>query len=223
MHCSASLIKCLGALWFYDLKGPVRCPFQNTNKVHFQIQDTNMLWFLGGLQMSWWEEFYKTLQQQKIFFQVMRCYTHISQTLSLHHDLEASGKLNFVPGSRVWCALYLSGALRWVAFRVHSLMLIFWCTKVLVLVFQFPSVTGETHCMYLKNSTGVRIEFLTNVLHIKVPRNCQHKFTQLFCTLFVTSSPKLWVHSPYTRSDVTNTASDGWRVRIFQVTVSRVL
>lgn len=49
-------MKCLGTLWFYDLKGPVRSPFQNTNKVHSQIQGTNMLWFLGGLQMSWWEE-----------------------------------------------------------------------------------------------------------------------------------------------------------------------
>lgn len=156
----------------------------------------------------------------------MRCYSHISQTLSLHHDLEASGKFNFVPGSRVWCALCLSGALRWVAFRVHSLMLILMhkgaCFGILgFLLLQVKQI--GTHCMYLKNSTGVRTEFFTNVQQIKVPRNCQHKFTQLFWTQFMTSSPKLWLHSPFTSSDVTKTASNGVRASIFQVTASRVL
>jgi hypothetical protein len=80
-----------------------------------------------------------------------------------------------------------------------------------------------THCMYLKNSTGVRTEFFTNVQQIKVPRNCQHKFTQLFehSLLLLAQNYGCIVLLPVL--DVTNTASNGVRASIFQVTASRVL
>jgi hypothetical protein len=39
----------------------------------------------------------------------------------------------------------------------------------------------------------------------------------------MTSSPKLWLHSPLTSFDVTNIASNGGRASNFQVTASRLL